>query len=121
MKIQPGQPAKNFTSRESILKYVGKQNIPFPVIADPERLLYQLYLVLGINSVRMGMETKTFEIIQHAVFNVGAAFQPRFAPDHCQIDRGWKAAPTLSFLLLGNTSALRFLRPINPGTPCSAF
>ena len=29
--------------KESILKYVGKQSIPFPVIADPERLLYQLY------------------------------------------------------------------------------
>ena len=33
--------------KESILKYVGKQSIPFPVIADPERMLYQLY---GIES-----------------------------------------------------------------------
>ena len=28
---------------KSIRKYVGKQNIPFPVIADPERNLYRLY------------------------------------------------------------------------------
>ncbi len=106
MRIQPGQPAKNFTSqdilgktvalpdykgkqlmlsfyryaacplcnlrihhliqqhplfvekglqlvaifqspRESILKYAGKQNAPFPVIADPQRILYRLY---GIES-----------------------------------------------------------------------
>ena len=32
---------------ESILKYAGKQNAPFPVIADPERILYRLY---GIES-----------------------------------------------------------------------
>ena len=106
MKIQPGQPAKNFSSedilgnpvalhdfkgkrlmlsfyryagcplcnlrlhhmiqqhasfvernlhqvaifqspRESILKYAGNQNAPFPVLADPERILYRLY---GIES-----------------------------------------------------------------------
>ncbi len=28
---------------ESIRRYVGRQNIPFPVIADPERNLYRLY------------------------------------------------------------------------------
>jgi peroxiredoxin len=33
--------------KESILKYVGRQSIPFPVIADPGRMLYQLY---GIES-----------------------------------------------------------------------
>jgi peroxiredoxin len=33
--------------RESILKYAGKQNAPFPVIADPQRILYRLY---GIES-----------------------------------------------------------------------
>jgi peroxiredoxin len=29
--------------RESIRRYVGKQDIPFPVIADPERNLYRQY------------------------------------------------------------------------------
>ena len=29
--------------RESIRRYIGKQNIPFPVIADPERMLYRVY------------------------------------------------------------------------------
>ena len=33
--------------RESIIKYVGRQSIPFPVIADPERTFYKLY---GIES-----------------------------------------------------------------------
>jgi peroxiredoxin Q/BCP len=33
--------------RESILKYAGNQNAPFPVLADPERILYRLY---GIES-----------------------------------------------------------------------
>ena len=29
--------------KENILKYVGKQNPPFPIIADPERIVYKLY------------------------------------------------------------------------------
>ncbi|MCG3225385.1 MAG: AhpC/TSA family protein [Candidatus Heimdallarchaeota archaeon] len=29
--------------KESISKYVGKQNAPFPVISDPERKIYKLY------------------------------------------------------------------------------
>ncbi len=29
--------------KESILEYVGKQNVPFPIIADPEQRLYKLY------------------------------------------------------------------------------
>ena len=29
--------------KESILKYVGKQNTPFPIIADSERIVYKLY------------------------------------------------------------------------------
>jgi peroxiredoxin len=33
--------------KESIHKYVGRQSIPFPVIADPQRMLYKLY---GIES-----------------------------------------------------------------------
>ena len=33
--------------RDSILKYAGKQNAPFPTIADPKRILYRLY---GIDS-----------------------------------------------------------------------
>ena len=31
--------------RESILKYVGKQDTPFPIIADPNREVYDLYRV----------------------------------------------------------------------------
>ncbi|MBC8323643.1 MAG: AhpC/TSA family protein [Candidatus Marinimicrobia bacterium] len=33
--------------KESILKYVGKNELPFPIIPDPERELYKLY---GIES-----------------------------------------------------------------------
>ena len=33
--------------RESIIKYVGKQDMPFPVIADPEQTLYKKYCVTG--------------------------------------------------------------------------
>ena len=29
--------------KESILKYVGKQKVPFPIIADPDRIVYKLY------------------------------------------------------------------------------
>lgn len=29
--------------KESMLKYVGKQNPPFPIIPDPERIVYKLY------------------------------------------------------------------------------
>lgn len=29
--------------QESIIKYVGKQDAPFPIIADPQRELYKLY------------------------------------------------------------------------------
>ena len=29
--------------RESILKHVGKQGVPFPIVADPERGIYELY------------------------------------------------------------------------------
>ncbi len=32
---------------ESILKYVGKQDAPFPIIADPTHTLYKLYGVSG--------------------------------------------------------------------------
>lgn len=31
--------------KESTLKYVGKQDLPFTVIADPDRLIYKLYSV----------------------------------------------------------------------------
>ena len=29
--------------KESILKYVGKQDAPFPIVADPKREVYKLY------------------------------------------------------------------------------
>ena len=37
--------------RESILKHVGKQGIPFPIIADPKRHIYRLY---GVESSWVG-------------------------------------------------------------------
>lgn len=37
--------------RESILQHVGKQDVPFPIIPDPERKVYQLY---GVESSWMG-------------------------------------------------------------------
>jgi len=44
---------------ESILKYAGKQNAPFPVIADPERSLYRLY---GIESSWPGFIKGSFRL-----------------------------------------------------------
>ena len=29
--------------KESMMKYVGRQNAPFPIIADPERMVYKQY------------------------------------------------------------------------------
>ncbi len=37
--------------KESILKYVGKTELPFPIIPDPERKLYKLY---GVESSWLG-------------------------------------------------------------------
>ncbi|MBK5112278.1 MAG: redoxin domain-containing protein [Candidatus Heimdallarchaeota archaeon] len=31
--------------KESMLEYVGKQNVPFPLIPDPEREIYRLYRI----------------------------------------------------------------------------
>jgi peroxiredoxin Q/BCP len=31
--------------KESMLKYVGKQNVPFPLIPDPEREIFRLYRI----------------------------------------------------------------------------
>ncbi|MBX7147382.1 MAG: redoxin domain-containing protein, partial [Alphaproteobacteria bacterium] len=33
------------SSQENMLKYVGRQDVPFPLIADPEGVLYKLYNV----------------------------------------------------------------------------
>lgn len=38
--------------KESILRYVGQQSVPFPIIADPERIIYKKY---GIETSLMGM------------------------------------------------------------------
>ena len=37
--------------RESILEYVGKQETPFPIVPDPERVVYRLY---GVEASWMG-------------------------------------------------------------------
>jgi thioredoxin-dependent peroxiredoxin len=33
------------STRDSILEHVGKQNLPFPIISDPERHIYRMYHV----------------------------------------------------------------------------
>ena len=43
----------------SIRKYVGKQNIPFPVIADPARILYRQY---GVESSWYGFIKGSFRL-----------------------------------------------------------
>ncbi|HUT86973.1 MAG TPA: peroxiredoxin-like family protein [Candidatus Heimdallarchaeota archaeon] len=38
--------------RQSILETVAKQDVPFPIIPDPKRLIYKLY---GVESSRLGL------------------------------------------------------------------
>ncbi len=38
--------------KDKILKYVGTQDVPFPIVADPEREIYKLY---GVESSVVGM------------------------------------------------------------------
>jgi hypothetical protein len=58
MRIQPGQPARNFTTEEE--KMNDKQEkAAFICTKDTLDGAYPS-LVLGINAVRMGMETKVF-------------------------------------------------------------
>jgi thioredoxin-dependent peroxiredoxin len=38
--------------KDKILQYVGTQNVPFPIVADPEREIYKLY---GVESSIVGM------------------------------------------------------------------
>ncbi len=38
-------------SKENILRYVGQQHAPFPIVADPERRIYKLY---GVESSWLG-------------------------------------------------------------------
>lgn len=44
---------------ESIKKYVGKQDAPFPIIADPEQELYKLY---GVTGSMLGMLKTSFRV-----------------------------------------------------------
>lgn len=45
---------------ESIREYVGKQDAPFPIVADPERLVYQEY---GVEASWMGFLKGGFRIM----------------------------------------------------------
>ena len=44
---------------ESIRNYVGKQDAPFPIIADPEQELYKLY---GVTGSMLGMLKTSFRV-----------------------------------------------------------
>jgi len=44
---------------ESIQKYVGRQDAPFPIIADPEQELYKLY---GVTGSMLGMLKTSFRV-----------------------------------------------------------
>lgn len=44
---------------ESIKQYVGKQDAPFPIIADPNQELYKLY---GVTSSMLGMLRTSFRV-----------------------------------------------------------
>lgn len=44
--------------KESILKYVGKQNPPFSIIADPERVIYKMY---GVESSWLAFMNSTIK------------------------------------------------------------
>jgi len=63
--------------RESILQYVGKQDAPFPIIADPQARLYDLY---GVESSEAKVKGSLGDPVQDAV--VAEAAQNGFNLTH---------------------------------------
>lgn len=59
------------SSSETIARYVGKQSAPFPIIADPEMRLYQLY---GVESRWSGLFS--VRVIRAALAAFGQGFAP---------------------------------------------
>jgi thioredoxin-dependent peroxiredoxin len=63
------------SSKESIARYVGKQDAPFPIIADPERSVYKEY----------GIESSWFRFMWRPDLEVVTAFYGSNIGDHLPI------------------------------------
>lgn len=63
------------SDKEEILKYVGKQKAPFPIIADPQKKYYTLYGLEKsfIGKIKAMLRMKTMmEIFSNGFFNLNA-------------------------------------------------
>jgi peroxiredoxin len=75
------------------LKYVGKQNPPFPIIPDPEYKIYERY---GVEISYKGMLKtsfnlkKVFKAIKGGFFNTKSTFQDPVLPANFLIDENLK-------------------------------
>ena len=60
------------SSKDSIMSSVGKQNAPFPIIADPERKIYKKYGIerSWIGYIRGGVSTTMFKALRNG-FKIG--------------------------------------------------
>lgn len=65
--------------KDKILEYVGKQNTPFPIIADPEQRLYSLYgvEVSGIGLIRALFKPGKFKEALNKGFHTGTMEGPK--------------------------------------------
>lgn len=75
--------------KESILKYVGKQEVPFPIVPDPGRTIYRAY----------GVESSWVGFIKAMVFKLSdltKAMQKGFKPGKME---GNKAIIPADFLI----------------------
>ncbi|MDP3387938.1 MAG: redoxin domain-containing protein [Eubacteriales bacterium] len=65
--------------KDRILEYVGKQNTPFPIIADPEQRLYKLYgvEVSGLGLIRALFKPGKFKEALNKGFHTGTMEGPK--------------------------------------------
>jgi peroxiredoxin len=65
--------------KDRILEYVGKQNTPFPIIADPEQRLYKLYgvEVSGLGLIRALFKPGKFKEALSKGFHTGTMEGPK--------------------------------------------
>ncbi len=74
--------------KESILKYVGTQDTPFPIIADPERIVYKLYGVEKslLGYILGGISLKMLKALRMGYKIEGAEGQKTLLPADFLID-----------------------------------
>ncbi len=58
--------------KESMMKYVGKQNAAFPIIADPERIIYKKYGIekSWVGYIKGGISATMFKALKNG-FKIG--------------------------------------------------